>query len=272
MKQVALYCKLSIAMMSSELNEREIKTVPSIERFANPPIKEALIDLAVDPREDLTSTELDFYNLIAKDYPQKKELRSFESRMVPTVRGPEPSAKDMGINAFHFTSEDDTKRIQSKINGYTFNRLAPYESWEEMVTLAKQGWDLYRDKMQPQKVTRIAARYVNVINIPSRDIAINNYFNMYPVLPDGLPSLVDDFFFKISSNFSEIGATAIVTMASAQRIAPDISSVILDIDVFLSKRLEPADEGIWTILERLRSIKNEIFVTIVTDKTKELFR
>lgn len=247
--------------------------MPPIERFANPPITEALIDLSVDPREDLTSAELDFYELIAKDYPQKKEMRSFESKMVATARGQvDASAKDMGINAFHFISEDNTKRIQSKINGYTFNRLAPYDSWEEMVALAKPGWDIYIDQVQAQKVTRIATRYINVINIPHRNVAINDYFNMYPMLPDGLPPPISDFFFKITSNFIEIGATAIVTMASGKLSEKDSSPVILDIDVFSTVNLRPTDNEIWTVLERFRGIKNEIFVTIVTDKTKELFR
>lgn len=246
--------------------------MPSAERFANPPIKEALIDLIVDPREGLAPAELDFHELI-EGYPDKKVIRSFESKVVATAKGKvEASTKDIGINGFHFISKDGAKRIQSKINGYTFNRLAPYKSWEEMIASAKLGWDVYIDKLQPQMVTRIATRYINVIKIPHRNVAIKDYFNMYPMLPDGLPPPISDFFFKITTNFSEIGAKAIVTMASARSTAPGYSSVILDIDVFLSVNLKPTDEEVWANLERLRSKKNEIFVTIVTDKTKELFR
>ena len=48
--------------------------------------------------------------------------------------------------------------------------------------------------------------------------------------------------------------------------------IILDIDVSKETKLSPEDSTISDVLSILREIKNEIFFSSVTEKTKELFR
>ncbi|MGH2637688.1 MAG: TIGR04255 family protein [Rhabdochlamydiaceae bacterium] len=46
----------------------------------------------------------------------------------------------------------------------------------------------------------------------------------------------------------------------------------MDIDVFEEVSVGMDDEKIWEIMDKLREIKNDIFLKSITEETKELFR
>jgi uncharacterized protein (TIGR04255 family) len=71
----------------------------------------------------------------------------------------------------------------------------------------------------------------------------------------------------------ESEATAIVLIATepAQAGAGKLT-LVLDIDAFYETSLDPRAEELWTRLETLRDLKNNIFFCSTTPKAKELFK
>lgn len=137
---------------------------------------------------------------------------------------------------------------------------------------AQPFWDIYVSEIHPVQVTRLALRYINVIEIPEKMFELEKYLAEPPKTPEGLPSIMEEFLSRVVIGFPEFDAKAIITQAPQPSTSPDVSSILLDIDVFRLVNLLPNSQDIWTILGKLRDLKNMIFEKYITGKTKELFR
>ena len=66
-------------------------------------------------------------------------------------------------------------------------------------------------------------------------------------------------------------AVAIVIQAFEQIVDPNFLPLYLDIEVFKQVEANIDEEVIWETLERLRNLKNRLFFSFITERTKELF-
>jgi uncharacterized protein (TIGR04255 family) len=67
-------------------------------------------------------------------------------------------------------------------------------------------------------------------------------------------------------------AHVILTQTIEEVTAAKKLPLIFDIDVFQAGLFDAKSDEIWTILEGLRNLKNDIFFKSLTDKAKDLFR
>lgn len=107
--------------------------------------------------------------------------------------------------------------------------------------------------------------------MPFKDF--KEYITTIPEIAPNVPQGLSSYFMRLTIPDPESNNTAIVTevmepVAQGKTVLP----IILDIDVFKEKILEPASPEIWSMLEGLRDFKNKIFFNSVTSKTKELFK
>ena len=63
-------------------------------------------------------------------------------------------------------TEREREMIQLRVDGFTFNRLKPYTSWEKIFPRAYRFWKKYLDCVEPVGVTRLATRYINALDVP----------------------------------------------------------------------------------------------------------
>ncbi len=240
----------------------------------NAPITEALIDIRIKVRDDYDVHQIEsLHEEIASQYPAKKERRKWEGRFeFKKGETPIPAGSET-INGYIFTSANGKQIFQARIDGFTFNRLRPYETWEIMRDEAFRLWKLYRTKLRPD-ITRVALRYINKFDIPLfpeplRDFS--EYLTAAPIVPEGIPQGVSSFLTRVVINEPAIDASAIITQAFEQIVDPKFLTIILDIDVFKQKDHISEEEALQT-LEALRDFKNKIFFKSITEKTKELFK
>jgi len=242
--------------------------------FPNAPITEALLDIRVQlPREiDLKKLEV-FHENIKSRFPDKKQRISFETGFqLSPEKPPVPLPASGGVYGYMFSSPNEKKVVQTRLDGFTFNKLKPYENWERFFSEAQELWALYLKIANPEKVTRIALRYINRIEIPLPIKDFKEYILTIPEIAPNLPQGIARLFMQISIPNHETQATAIVT--EAMESTADIQKLpfILDIDVF-QETLSSADEPeIWERFKKLRVFKNDIFFKSITEKTKELFK
>ncbi len=243
------------------------------ETFPNAPITEAVIDIRAELPDDASLPALEqLHDLIKTEYPSKKSRKRFEEKIELKEEQQPVRTSKFQQDGYFFTSADGKRVVQYRLDGFTFNRLRPYSRWEDLRDEARRAWDIYSVHTKPLTVNRLAVRYINSVEIPSKSFDYDDYFTSVPKIPEGLPQVLQHFFTRTMIPFPEQGATAVVIQTPSGKQDPVITAIILDIDVFVEKSLPPEDKMIWGIFEELRHIKNEIFFKSIKEKTKELFR
>jgi uncharacterized protein (TIGR04255 family) len=243
------------------------------EIFPNAPITEAVIDIRVELPDNASLPKLEkLHDLIRAEYPGKKSRRRFEAKIELKEEQQPLRTTTFRQDGYYFASPDEKRIVQYRLDGFSFNRLRPYSRWEDLRDEARRAWDIYVAHTNPLAVNRLAVRYINSIEIPSKSFDYDDYFTAIPKIPEGLPQVLQHFFTRTMIPFSEQGATAVVIQTPSGKQDPVNTAIIFDIDVFVEKSLPPEDKMIWEIFEELRHIKNEIFFKSIKDKTKELFR
>jgi uncharacterized protein (TIGR04255 family) len=245
------------------------------EIFPRAPITEALIDIRIDspiPVRDLEA----LYEQIQAEYPVKKPRRVFEAQFhFPQASGsgyPKITDERKGVDGYLFQTQDSRQVVQFRSGGFTFSRLQPYTAWEQVFPEAMRLWGIYRIACKSTQVIRVAVRYLNSIEIPLKSFDYDEYFTAAPQIPPGLPQSLHTFFSRIAVPFEEHSVLALISLAPKPIQPSTNTAIILDIDVFREVILKPADARISEILGHLREIKNRIFFSSITEKTKELFR
>lgn len=243
------------------------------EIFPKAPITEALIDIRAQLPGNVSLTDLERLRVLIKDdYPEKKPRKRWEGT-IELKEEKEPITKtQFQVDGYLFKTTDGRQVVQYRLDGFTFNRLRPYSRWEEMCQEARRLWEIYRAEVKPILVTRLALRYINSIEIPSKNFDYDDYFTAAPRIPQQLPQLLQHYFVRTLIPFPDHGATAVTIQTPSDKQDPVNTVILLDIEVFRQVDLAPDDQKIWEIFGSLRQVKNEIFFSSITEMTKELFR
>lgn len=246
--------------------------LPSPLPLENPPITEALLDVQVtfpqiidaERLKELGATLHSAYPIIR---PQFMATVQFQT---PTPIAP---AINQSFRGYSFLSSDSKEIVQFRIDGFTFNRLAPYTSWEDMHTKAAEAWRHYHAGLPDGKVTRVATRFLNRILVPLHEgrVELDDYFAV------GTKDPHDETLFFLSfishqrflDSKTGFGANINLTMQQTER---EHLPVILDIDVFTQEPGHLAAAEPFSILTTMREVKNRLFLRSLTPKALELFK
>lgn len=239
----------------------------------NAPITEALIDIRVKlPAVVTLETLSTFQDDIRARYPNRRERSSWQSQFevapgaIPRVH--EPIG---GIDGYLFVSPEGNQIVQARLDGFTFSRLKPYETWEQLRDEAKVLWNQYKALTRPIQILRIAVRYINRIEIPAPVVDLRRWFYTTPEVARALPQGLQEFFTRLVIPFDDPRATAIVTQTAVPTDSPDAVPIILDIDVYREEPCAPDAGDLWKRFEQLREVKNRVFFESITTETKGLF-
>ena len=240
----------------------------------NAPITEAILDIRLKlPTNVKSSTFLSLHPQIAQRYPGKQERRRWEGQIVIAgSQAPKTKSTVGEVDGYLFRSADDKQIIQFRLDGFTFNRMRPYENWESFRDEARRLWNVYIEAVSPEQISRIALRYINHLLIPGPTVNFEDYLAAGPVVPEKLPQGVSSFLTRIVIYEPDTKASAIITHALEKVIKPDIIPIILDLDVIKESPFEVNYQQMWETFEKLRDFKNRIFFESVTEKALELFQ
>jgi uncharacterized protein (TIGR04255 family) len=242
-------------------------------RFLNAPITEALLDIKAKLPAGVDLTRLAAFQEAVKDrYPARRERSSwqggfqFKPGEVPEVVHPSG-----GPDGYLFTSGDGQRIVQARLDGFTFNRLKPYDKWESFRNEAREQWDRYREIATPEIVSRVALRYINRLEIPLPMKDFREYILTTPEIAPKVPQGLARFFMRLVIPDEKSRSVAIVTQ-TMEDIKEQVLPLIFDIDVSREGAFAANGAEMWEVLEQLRDYKNEIFFNSITEKTKELFK
>ena len=239
-------------------------------QYEHAPITEALIDIRVELPQGISLESLEALHSEVKDrYPGKKKRIYIEGQF---SAGNEVGATArQTVMGFALSTENGKQVFQVRLDGFTFSRLRPYGNWIELRDEGRQLWEIYRRVASPRKITRVAVRYINQIDIPIPAIDYKDYFLTTPEVSPSLPQDLSGFFMQLQFPQADFGGLLILTQTSVVPPGPGMNSVVLDLDVFKDQLEITSDDEVWGLLEKLRVRKNEFFEGCLTDKTRELF-
>lgn len=233
--------------------------------LVNAPIREALIDFRVRlPPAFSPETLLALTEELSAQYPGVGPVHQFQGAIQLGGEGPVSVHGTPQLLGYRLESADGLGIAQVRIDGFTFSRLEPYESWDRMVDDAWIVWRMYAERSKPLGVERIATRFINRIALPPSG-QLAEVFSVPPVVPDGR---MDSLLFRYQLAPTD-GVTAIVSLATGD--GPD-PSMILDIDCFVRKSFPTDDDALQRQLRKVRDAKNRIFFGSLTPETIERFR
>lgn len=240
--------------------------------FPNPPITEAVLDIRaeVSPGCDQEALE-SIHDHVEQDYPKLEPQTQVRVNFQVT---PESQAlnQESGFRGFFFRAPQKNQLFQARLDGFTFNKLKPYNDWKSFSEEARRLWNLYRKIAKPTSVSRIALRYINKIMLPLPFRDFREYVLTSPEVAPELPQALDHFLLRIVFTDPGTSATAVITQTIEQPIENRTLPLVFDIDVWSQVGHDEVDDKMWERFEGLRNLKNDIFLKSLTPKAKGLFQ
>lgn len=239
--------------------------------YTHAPITEAIIDLRVELPDGKTVTDLEVvYRGLEAAYPTKKNraLAVVHGKFGPQGAAAAASSKHIG---FLFISKDGRYIFQARLDGFTMSRLAPYEKWEPFRDEARRLWNVYRSIAKPTRVTRVAVRYINRLDLPLPVGDLKDYLRTVPEVSPALPQHLAGYFTQLKIPLEDIKSLLVVNQAIIEPARPGVVSIVLDNDIFRVDELPADEESLWGFFEVLRTRKNTVFEACITDKARDLF-
>ncbi len=246
--------------------------MPTPRHLNNAPIAEALLDIRVNPADGFDPLQFnELKPLLENEFPtvEERQLTEFEFKVNP-IPSNQATVNVLGLQGFLYKSIDGKLIAQFRKDGFTLNRLEPYESWESLYSKAWELWLLYVKTARPKEITRLALRYINRIPIPRDQKDPSVYMTVPFLIPAELPQTMSDFLYRITLHDLERRIAAHVTQSLEVR-GEDVVWLI-DIDAFSEQQWEePNEPAIEETLKHLRDFKNKIFFSLVKEEALRRF-
>ena len=239
--------------------------------YKRPPIKEALIDIKVELPLDVRFEDLRAVKQYLSEYPHE-ETRNLGQATIQFGPVLQTDAQQKPW-ALVFRNRTNNQVLQVRLDGFSFSRLEPYEDWEHLRDEAKRLWVVYRDLVRPTKISRVAVRYVNQLDLVGERVEPEEYLNVFPQVPTELPPKLRDFgpfLLSLRMHQPDLKGTMAINQGSTPPKSPDIVSIVLDLDLYVENPSAQTEQELWVFLEKLRERKNLYFEACITDKTRGL--
>lgn len=246
-------------------------------RLTHAPIIETVIEFSCTVERVVDWESL--HDPYRSSYPQRSVVYFQEARFqAGPADGVPPAATTRALRlGARFASMDGKQIVQCRSDGFFFNRLAPYTSFDDYLPEALRCWNLYREHVQPPVLQAIGLRTINRIpvTVEGESIHLQHHFRTCPVLPV-LPEPHRLQVFHFVTSYQAFEATtksvATVTLASANS-AENTPAVALETHVQRPWSSDPQDDAsISSALQELRGLKNSLFEQTLTEACLDSFQ
>jgi uncharacterized protein (TIGR04255 family) len=240
-------------------------------RLANPPIREALVDIHVSGVGELSRESLGRVAAeIRARYPVLEERSTVETSFrIPKAGEIAAAAKTVGFAGVFFRDPERHRVAQFRRDGFTINQVGSYTSADELFSELYDLWPRYTRVAKPSALSRISLRYINELRLPLQlGEDLGRYLTAVPRVPDDAPKGVIQFEVRLVLLDQPTQHRVVVT----QNLAPATTGAryLLDIEATKPGPL-PIDAELSGILGRLRDLKNRVFFSMCTERALESY-
>lgn len=238
--------------------------------YQNAPIVEAVFDVNVSNTIIVNPSTFDQYaKTELKEYPISNKRQNINVR-IDDSRGRGQIGKTTNLLGYIFSNIQGNRKVQFRLDGFSFNMLRPYSNWDDFSTSAFSNLQKYLDLAKPHAITRIGLRYINRIDLPFENQEFENFIKYLPPVPAGLPKKFEKYFLQMQVPAEDGKSKAVISQTFEQDRNGRVPFII-DIDVFQDERLK-VDTPLTERFNSLRILKNRIFEDLVTENCKQFFK
>ncbi len=237
--------------------------------YEHAPILEAVVEIRVtalnEPGEALrTFIDDSRFELASPEYEITAEVEMNELAV--------ESRADRKLQGYRFKRDDEQRAVRALSDRLAFSWLHPYSRWEEFIEEAEGIWLKYRAVRKPERITRIAVRFINKIDIQKPVVEVRDYLRTGIDISPYLPQSMASFLMHVDIPLSRFDATARIISTMVPPPTEGVASLILDIDVWREVDIDlskpDASVAVKGHLEQLRVAKNYVFEACITDATR----
>ncbi len=248
-------------------------------RYRNPPIEEAVCELAFAPRRtwDLTIPGK-LHNELGDEYTGTPREQRIIGVGLEAREGTPPHVK-LGdeLAKVQLVTKNGKRGIGVGQDLLSVHMLRPYHDpdgsgpsgWSEFYDRIMAALRAYWKVTEPVGVNRVGVRYINIIDIPlDSDIGIyiKSALPKVEELPDNLTNFFNRFEYIYDDDIRLILSQGVLPPSSDKSIP-----LLLDIDVIWGS-VEPATlDFSMDKIKELHARERRSFEAVITDKSRELF-
>jgi uncharacterized protein (TIGR04255 family) len=241
-------------------------------RYRKPPVVEALCEIYFAGSAWDDTVPGAFYERVKDEFPKKRQR---EIQQAEIALG--PGEAKAGVRRLppwmQFVSDGEHRMIQIAQDLLVVNQLAPYPHFEEWEPEVYKCVNVYKELAQPKKVARLGLRYINRVVIPQGRVQMEDYFTIYPNLPERLGDTHGSFVVRVEVPKPETGHTVLITFGTAP--PPDPGQVgqafMLDLYDILQQHLSVQEEELRTAIQRAHDHIVVAFEDSITDRLRDVF-
>ncbi|WCL50753.1 TIGR04255 family protein [Leptospira sp. GIMC2001] len=250
-------------------------------KLNHPPIVEAVVDWNGKIPDDwsLESHKDTITESLKEEFPHYhgKTIQETNVQFTPNAEPQITNTQPITLFAHQFWNKDRTRLIQYRRNGFSFNMLPPYTTFENEIPLMKKEWERYQKLVPGFELQEIRLRYINRIHIPieAEYLEWDEYFtvgNDSKSIPEGFKSYVNSNQ-SVWQNLEK--HQGILRVLFLENLVPNKeASIMLDTEI-AQLNLNSADsdwDRVEAILNELRELKNKSFFGAVTEKCLQMFQ
>lgn len=240
--------------------------------YEKPPITEAIIEFRFT--QSTTDGAIQkFAKQIVKQYPESET--TYEVQVVleaGKANAPAANVKTK-FGSLKLLGVDQSDLLIVAHNRISACRLAPYTTWEEFSERALLYYGKLKTTCGPRPIARVATRFINRIDVPGPVgtlVKVDDYIKVDPCSSSVVGAL-STFNLQVNAEMPGLDGLVGINVATVASPLIDHVSFLLDIDVRQERNPPQSDQGLAECLIRLRQLKNSIFESYLTDKSRDLF-
>jgi uncharacterized protein (TIGR04255 family) len=243
----------------------QLKSTPIIEAVLD--IDCDLIDCDLPPGQNLANLENPAKDLMGEKYANVRSVTRLQHHLVELQDAPKITS-ERSLQAIQFRTIDEKQIVQLRVEGFSFNRLAPYTSLDDYLPEIERTWKIFLEVAKPVQIRVIRLRYINQIPVPAPNgkFDLDKFLKIGPRLPDEDALEFVGFLNQHAAVETKTGnqvQTVLTTLPMQNGVIP----LLLDITAFCVANLQPDDwGGIAAKISSLRSLKNLVFENTLTEE------
>jgi uncharacterized protein (TIGR04255 family) len=245
----------------------------SKEVYANAPIIEAVLDIRARMK---AIPNLQMLSEIADaNYPEQfRQPFQLQVKIQGGTSPDQPKLEQLTTPlGTMYKSRDEKQVFQARVDGFTFNRLTPYEDWASFSKEARRLWLLYASSVEIEHIEAISLTYLNEVLVPA-GTRFEDYFRTYIQVAPEIPQVLNNYTLSFQVTLDEGHGSLSITQGYGPPRREGFITNILNIQAnrLLAENEAPTEEELWNMFEHLRDAKSNAFEACITDAVREMIR
>jgi uncharacterized protein (TIGR04255 family) len=213
----------------------------------------------------------DFYQTLEEHYPQLRQSSVGNADTLASESGRYNAGEGRFSPRFYIESGDGKTSVGVGERLLVVTQLPPYYGWEKFEPRVVEATDRYARTWKPALVVEAVLHYIDRVDIPENEFRLQDYFNLYPSLPEGTDGHVANLEMNFEIQAERESDVLAVSFRQYPSATPDCVSFLLTWDYIASKPIDPDQVSIKGWLKDAHEFSGRFFRASLTDRCEQLF-